>query len=859
MVPSPSSPPTAAPVGLVCKNSPAFVRQAFEFLSAGIPYVLLRDPSDQSRLDIVKTSRIQPVEAGHGWFKPELSAIFSGSLAQVAFTSGTEGRPKGIALSAENLADTTARLCEVMQLTSDVREYIGVPVYYSFGFGRCRAIAAVGGQAYIPPKGFDIDELGQMLARGEVNALSAVPSLLRLLLGTGGLAPEAARRLRWLEIGSQYMSAQEKEQLKALFPNARMVQHYGLTEASRTTFLVLNEAHGEELESVGKPNGRAEVRITDAGRIAIRGPHTADFMLTADGRSSLQEQGWLITNDLGRIVDGFLYYEGRADDVINWAGIKLPPEALEERVRQLEPEARDFALARISDPLRGDGLLLAVAESCPIPAERLLEAIALGTAEYGAQVRGAVRVLRVIALPQTGTGKIQRKELAQLYAAEKSETKTMVAPGGQPPGGLDELKALLGVTSITATDTFSTLGGDSLSYIQATRLLQRQGIFIPDDWENKPLASLFEPSSAVAKSDGLHEVEAMVAARALAIIAVVVNHSGILTGTAEIAGGAFFLLIAAGFSFSRFQLSRVFAEDRALPALSIVPRIAIPTVLFLLVMHARKGFFWPAIFLYSNFLGPDVGNGISFWFIEAFIQIHLLAFVFLSIAPLRRALQRSPYPVSLGFLGLSLLAALLGPMVWNTEPLWDRVPHMKLWYFALGMCLYFGRSGRARWVNTAIVAALALSRIPVSSVSQALWVMVGGLALWMPRFRVPAVSIKPIRLLASASLMIYITHFTTLGIVGGRGASKGVQIVAALIVGVVAWFAWEKATAAFFHLLVKGTKREKGVDLPGSPGEADSLTAAEVTDDQSSSTLGRPNPSRIQLTTAAPVKRSSQG
>ena len=92
-----------------------------------------------------------------------------------------------------------------------------------------------------------------------------------------------ARRLRWLEIGSQAMSVEEKQAIRRMFPAARIIQHYGLTEASRTTFLDLQEASDAQLATVGRPVGKTEVKIDADRHICIRGPHVADGILTANG------------------------------------------------------------------------------------------------------------------------------------------------------------------------------------------------------------------------------------------------------------------------------------------------------------------------------------------------------------------------------------------------------------------------------------------------------------------------------------------------------------------------------------------------------------------------------------------------
>ena len=191
-----------------------------------------------------------------GWLKTKHTPIWDEDIAQVFFTSGTEGKSKAIEVSHSALADVVERLNSVMLVDCSIREYVGVPVYYAFGFGRCRAVSAVGGQCFIPQNGFDVAEISRMLRNDEINSISAVPSLIRILLKNKASIGKSGLKLKWMEIGSQYLDCYEKEELKKLFPNAKIIFNYGLTEASRTTFLDISTTSGEALESVGRVTGQ---------------------------------------------------------------------------------------------------------------------------------------------------------------------------------------------------------------------------------------------------------------------------------------------------------------------------------------------------------------------------------------------------------------------------------------------------------------------------------------------------------------------------------------------------------------------------------------------------------------------------
>lgn len=412
----------SAVVGIVAVNSPDFVATVFRYLDSGVVTVPLRHPEDESRIAAAGVGSVTVPAQGHGWMEAGHQPRDDDAVAQCLFTSGTEGEPKGVLLSQRALADVVTRLNDVMGVDATIREYVGVPVYSSFGFGRCRAVAAAGGRAFIPPHGFSPLEIAAMLESGAINALSAVPSLWRLLLASSALFGDFRRRLRWAEIGSQPMGRGEKEAVRALFPEAHIVEHYGLTEASRTTFLKVHRATGAELESVGCPSGGVEVRIGTGGRVHVRGPQVASAMLVDGSLSDPRDpEGWYATNDLGELKDGYLRYLGRADDLINCGGVKLQPVVLEARLRELLGTDLELTVCRIPNPVRGDGILVAVPAALDADDGAVSRAVATAAHELGASAGGAIRVQRGGELPRTDTGKVRRRKLAEDWIAGRQD------------------------------------------------------------------------------------------------------------------------------------------------------------------------------------------------------------------------------------------------------------------------------------------------------------------------------------------------------------------------------------------------------------------------------------------------------
>lgn len=471
-------------VGVVSKNSIAYVAAIFECYTNNEVVVLLRDKDDKRR-ELTDVSRvIEPVEKS-GWFTVAHEFRTDDSLAQIAFTSGTEGEPKGVLLTHQALSDVTSRLNQIMEVDASIREYVGIPANFSFGLGRFRAVAAAGGHAFLPANGFDPLEIRDMLKEEAINAISAVPSLWRVLLKNKHIFSDERENVRWIEIGSQYMSRAEKEELVSLFPRAIIAQHYGLTEASRTSFLRLDQIKGEHLESVGQAYGNTQLKISDAGHICIKGPHVAKTLLkNGDYVSNLDEDGWFHTSDLGRLEDQFLYYQGRADDLINCGGVKLSPDALERELRERLRIKEGIAIAAVDDELTGHAVLVAYREDSEADASKLAAVSHEVLTAYGVNNRKAIKLMKVSEFPLTSTNKVKRKELSKTYLASSEQTEKARKSDFVQSYQLTENERLvaevwadvLKLDFVDPDQNFYDLGGDSLSAIGALVSMESRGV-----------------------------------------------------------------------------------------------------------------------------------------------------------------------------------------------------------------------------------------------------------------------------------------------------------------------------------------------------------------------------------------------
>lgn len=352
------------------------------------------------------------------------SSVSPASEATVLFTSGTSGKKKAVPITHRNLVETTKMINRFMSLNSPITELVTVPLTHAFGLRRIFCNHIVGGTVVVDDGALNPARALKILRDLSCTGISSVPSVFRILKANfKDVLKQLGPQIKFIELGSASLSKLEKEQLCDIFPNAQICMHYGLTEASKATFIHFFREK-DKLSTVGKPSPGVSIKIMSekerevkngkAGEIWVNGFNVAkSYLMNTELTQEKFKDGWFRSGDIGRFdKDGYLILLGRKDDMINVGGNNMYPPELEDYIRDHYFDL-DIAIAGMPHKFLGNIPVLCHAKHTPIDNKLFLEIINRLKEEFE-EYKIPKYKFKFQKIPKTKNGKIIRKELNQL-------------------------------------------------------------------------------------------------------------------------------------------------------------------------------------------------------------------------------------------------------------------------------------------------------------------------------------------------------------------------------------------------------------------------------------------------------------
>ncbi|GAB2658698.1 FadD3 family acyl-CoA ligase [Nocardia goodfellowii] len=337
-------------------------------------------------------------------FEREVSGT---DIADIVYTSGTTGKPKGVMMNHAQTLRMYSEWCDLADLRQGDRYLIVNPFFHTFGYKAGVVAALIRGATILPVAVFDVDRVLELVQRERVTMLPGPPTLLAALLSAA--SSHDLSSLRATVTGAADIPVELIRRVSTELPFQSIMTGYGLTEAGTATASRPGDTIEQIATTVGTPCAGIEVRIAEDGEVLVRGYSVMQGYLDDPEATAaaIDAQGWLHTGDLGSLdPDGRLRIVGRKKDMFIVGGFNAYPAEIEGVLLQ-HPAVAQVAVVGVADERLGEvGKAFVVAESAVTDAE-LLEWARAHLAGY--KVPRSVRFLDE--LPLNATGKVQKDRL----------------------------------------------------------------------------------------------------------------------------------------------------------------------------------------------------------------------------------------------------------------------------------------------------------------------------------------------------------------------------------------------------------------------------------------------------------------
>jgi|SaaInlStandDraft_2_1057019.scaffolds.fasta_scaffold09799_4 long-chain acyl-CoA synthetase len=426
--------PEKSVISMIFDNCPEFIISYLGILKAGhIAHIIspsLNESNFLKQIDSSKPIFILSLKKFLGKFAKyenkikfyDLDEIFNNdkilknplieNVASLMYTSGTTSNPKGVPITHSNITFTTKNIIEILKYNSSDIDVIPLPFSHSFGLGCLHVTLSIGSTIILHKNTMNPLEILKSIKENNATTFAAVPATLTTLVNNfPEKVSENCDKLRLIITNSTQVPKETVKKFLKLLPKTTIATYYGLTEASRSTFMIFNENKKSE-NCVGKPAPGITIKIHDEnnhesnmGEIWIKGGNVIKNYWNDMYANRFLDDG-IKTGDLGYLdSEGFLYLCGRKDNIINVAGEKVNPQEIENIVKKVK-NVDDTVAIGVNHDLFGQvvGLFVKKVKNTQLESSEIITHCKNNLERY----KVPMKIKFVDEFPKTEYGKIKR-------------------------------------------------------------------------------------------------------------------------------------------------------------------------------------------------------------------------------------------------------------------------------------------------------------------------------------------------------------------------------------------------------------------------------------------------------------------
>ncbi|WP_246273477.1 class I adenylate-forming enzyme family protein [Phytohabitans houttuyneae] len=352
----------------------------------------------------------------------------AGDLAQILYTSGTTGRPKGVAASHRNLVAGAAARGGRRPLAHSEHFLHAFPI--GTNAGQTMLVNALDAKpAALTLPHFTPARFARLAEAYRVGSIFVVPAMAIELINSGALTGRDLSAVRLLGSTAAPLPPSVAATLAGLLPRAVIVNYYTSTEAAPAHTAMIFDP--KRPDSVGRPIAEGlMIRGTDGeplptgevGDVWLRNRHSRHYFRDEAASQAVFQDGWVRMGDRGRVDgEGFLYLTDRDPDVIKAGAHKVSTLHVEAALFE-HPDVLDAAVLGVPHPVLGTAVATAIVARSPLRASDLRAFLLDRLAPYEVPAH----VVFVDQLPRNPAGKVVKRHLSPLFTPEGEQAGAAV-------------------------------------------------------------------------------------------------------------------------------------------------------------------------------------------------------------------------------------------------------------------------------------------------------------------------------------------------------------------------------------------------------------------------------------------------